>query len=312
MQKNLVSIVIPYFNHKFFIEELLESIRNQNYKKIETILIDDGSTDGSNKILKSLQKKYNFLLVTQKNCGVCSALNVGINLAKGEFIKPIASDDILLQNQIKDQVDTIKKTSHDVIAGGVTLIKKNSKVLNYLKPRKLGKILFEDIIFNNPVYAPSIFFRASSFVKYGKFEEHNPIDDFSILLQMASQNAAIYNYNKNWAFYRVSEKNYLKKAKWYLEGVLITLSSYSQNSIIKRAINYHNFIYILKTSLFIGYTKKNSFIKIFENDEIFLNKIIKYLIIILAAFLPNFIRQIIQKKIIYKSAKMLSISNLFN
>ena len=52
MKQKLVSVIIPYFNHKNYIEELLISIKKQTYKNIEIILIDDGSNDGSIELLK--------------------------------------------------------------------------------------------------------------------------------------------------------------------------------------------------------------------------------------------------------------------
>ena len=94
MVKNLVSIIVPYFNHKDFIEELLISIKNQTYNNLEIIVINDGSSDGSLKLLKYLKSKYSFNLYTQKNKGICATLNRGLSLARGEFINIIGSDDV--------------------------------------------------------------------------------------------------------------------------------------------------------------------------------------------------------------------------
>ena len=104
MIKDLVSIIIPYYNHKDYIEELLKSIKNQTYNKLETIVINDGSNDGSLKLLRNLKSKYRFNLYTQKNKGICATLNRGLNLAKGEFIMPIGSDDVLFNTKVEDQV----------------------------------------------------------------------------------------------------------------------------------------------------------------------------------------------------------------
>ena len=126
MVKDLVSIIIPYYNHKYYIEELLTSIKNQTYNKLETIVINDGSNDGSLKLLRSLRSKYRFNLYTQKNKGICATLNRGLSLAKGEFIMPIGSDDVLFKTKVDDQVKILSFNSFDAVAGGIALITKES------------------------------------------------------------------------------------------------------------------------------------------------------------------------------------------
>lgn len=309
MKQKLVSVIIPYFKHINYIEELLISIKKQTYKNIEIILIDDGSRDGSLKLLKLLSKKYKFSLFTQKNKGVCATLNRGISLSRGEFIKIVDSDDLMTENQIQQQVDILSSSDYDVIGGGMTLINKNSKDINYQVPRKLGQIFVKDVLFNNPIYGPTMMFRASAFDKFGNFDEENPIEDFSIILSMISKGAKIFNFDLNWAKYRVSEHNYLSKAKWYFEGVMHTLSRYDNTSTIKKAKNYHIFLYLLKLALFNGLKNKNNFLKIFKTQQNFLRQFIGFIIIFTAAILPQSLRNFFQNKIIYKSSKVISTTN---
>jgi glycosyltransferase involved in cell wall biosynthesis len=90
----LVSIIIPCYNSERFIEEAINSAINQTYKNIEVIVINDCSTDKSLDIITSFSSKIhieNFLV----NQGVQRARNRGIELAKGEYIKFLDSDDVL-------------------------------------------------------------------------------------------------------------------------------------------------------------------------------------------------------------------------
>ena len=310
MKQKLVSVIIPYFKHKNYIEQLLISIKKQTYKNIEIILIDDGSHDGSIKLLKLLSKKYKFSLFNQKNKGVCTTLNRGIRLSRGEFIKIMDSDDLMVENQIQQQVNILSSSDYDVIGGGMTLINKNSNVINYQSPRKLGQILFKDVLFNNPIYGPTMMFRASAFDKFGNFDRENPIEDFSIILTMISKGAKVFNFDLNWAKYRVSEHNYLSKAKWYFEGVMHTLSRYDNTSTINQAKNYHIFLYLIKLALFNGLKNKNNFLKIFKTQQNFLRQFIGFIIIYTAAILPQSLRKFFQNKIIFKSGKIISTTNL--
>lgn len=90
----LVSIVIPIYNSSKYLKKCIESIKNQSYKNLEIILVDDGSTDDSPKIIQEYAKKDSrIIIISQKNTGQSSARNAGIKKATGEYISFIDSDD---------------------------------------------------------------------------------------------------------------------------------------------------------------------------------------------------------------------------
>ena len=81
-----LTVVVPVYNVKDTLYRAVESIINQNVKKIEIILVDDGSTDGSQYICDDLAEKYNFINVIHKsNGGLSSARNAGIMIAQGRY-----------------------------------------------------------------------------------------------------------------------------------------------------------------------------------------------------------------------------------
>lgn len=94
MDKIKISIIIPVYNVEKYIEECLISVLNQTMKEIEIICINDGSTDNSLKILNNYKNKNeNIRIVNQENSGLSNARNVGLSLAKGEYIFFLDSDD---------------------------------------------------------------------------------------------------------------------------------------------------------------------------------------------------------------------------
>ncbi len=100
IEQPLVSIIIPTFNYARYLGRAIRSCLAQTHKKVEIIVIDDGSTDGTNELVQkefSGQVRYLF----QQNCGVSSARNAGLNLAKGEFITFLDADDYLTENSIE-------------------------------------------------------------------------------------------------------------------------------------------------------------------------------------------------------------------
>jgi len=100
----LVSIVIPCYNAELFIIDTIRSILEQTYKNIEIIIIDDGSTDDSAKIIKQI-KSDNLQYFYQENRGVCYTRNKGLSLAKGDFVVFFDSDDIMSKNFVSSRVE---------------------------------------------------------------------------------------------------------------------------------------------------------------------------------------------------------------
>lgn len=110
---------MPCYNHEKYIEESFFSIYSQTYNNIEFIIINDGSNDNSDVILNKLIDKYkkrfiNLIYINKNNEGLTKSLNLGLSLAKGEFISFIASDDIFYPNKIQNLMDEFKFCDKDI------------------------------------------------------------------------------------------------------------------------------------------------------------------------------------------------------
>ena len=103
-----VSVVTPNYNGAKYLEKTLQSVFNQSEKNFEYIVVDGISTDGSIKILKKYKEKINRLII-EKDRGIYDAIEKGINLAKGEVVLWINSDDILHKNAVKNISILFKK-----------------------------------------------------------------------------------------------------------------------------------------------------------------------------------------------------------
>ena len=102
-EKNIIiSIIVPIYNVEEYLEECLESIRNQTYTNIEVILVNDGSIDGSKEICERFcQQDNRFKLVTQENQGLSAARNRGVKETIGEYIMFVDSDDVVKENIVE-------------------------------------------------------------------------------------------------------------------------------------------------------------------------------------------------------------------
>jgi len=107
-----VSVIIPVFNRKEFIEETIMSVLKQDYKNIELIVVDDGSTDGSTELLKTLSKDYEFQLLAHPqnvNRGQSASINLGLRICSGEYIAILDSDDLFVPGKVRAQVTFLEE-----------------------------------------------------------------------------------------------------------------------------------------------------------------------------------------------------------
>ena len=119
---NLVSVIIPSYNHEKYVLEAVNSVLNQSYSEIELIVIDDGSKDQSVEYLKQI-KDSRFQLVVQENQGAHVAINRGLGMASGEFLAILNSDDIYYPNRIKQIMAEFQKDEKlDLVSSWIEVI----------------------------------------------------------------------------------------------------------------------------------------------------------------------------------------------
>lgn len=106
MQSDLVSIIIPAYNSENHIVECVTSVINQTYKNIEIIVVNDGSTDDTLKLLNKFED-HRLRIINQINSGASSAKNTGLSHARGKYIQYLDSDDILSDDKIENQVNVL-------------------------------------------------------------------------------------------------------------------------------------------------------------------------------------------------------------
>jgi len=163
-----VSICIPTYNRKDYLRQTLDSVFAQTYKDYEVVIVDDGSTDGTGEMIKNAG--YDVRYYWQQNQGEAATCNKLIELAKGQYISFIHSDDLLLPDAIERMVDVMDAEAGDVVVYGNYLrIDEHGNICGRSK-RKLhsGYItqhLFKDIIVhpNGSMFPQKVFEEISGF-----------------------------------------------------------------------------------------------------------------------------------------------------
>lgn len=111
----LLSIIVPIYNVEKYLRRCVDSILAQTYKQLEIILVDDGSTDGSSAICDEYQREDSRIVVIHKtNGGLSSARNAGLNVAKGDYIGFVDSDDYVSNDMYELLFQKIKDSKRDI------------------------------------------------------------------------------------------------------------------------------------------------------------------------------------------------------
>lgn len=113
-----VSVIVPVYNVEKYLHECVDSILNQTYQNLEVILVDDGSTDNSGTICDIYEKDERVRVIHKKNGGLGAARNAGIDLASGEYLLFVDSDDALFPDCVKELVQGMQKYDADAAICG--------------------------------------------------------------------------------------------------------------------------------------------------------------------------------------------------
>lgn len=118
--KKIFSVIIPVYNVEEYLSKCLDSVFNQTLKNIEVICIEDCSTDNSLNILRQYEKQHDNLIIFrhEKNEGLEKSLNDGLNLAGGEFVYILDSDDYIEENTLEYTYNVAKKDGADMVVFG--------------------------------------------------------------------------------------------------------------------------------------------------------------------------------------------------
>lgn len=206
--EELVSVIIPVYNVEAYLRECVDSIVNQTYKNLEIILVDDGSTDNSGKICDEYVSRDHRIKVFHKvNGGQSDARNLGIEMATGDYLYFLDSDDAVPECALKKLVDYCKKESADVSFSGIKRFSSNlpnaqeddtvSLTLNEVET--IRKMLLNDGCGHEPVaklYKRKIW-------EHEKFPKGKIYEDYATLYRVISKCKKIVHLRENLYWYRI-------------------------------------------------------------------------------------------------------------
>ena len=197
-----VSVIVPVYNSKAYLERCVDAILTQTYSDLEVVLVDDGSSDNSLEICREYEKKDSRIKVFHKeNGGSSSARNVGIKEATGEYICFCDSDDYYEKDIIENLMKVFNENSDAVIAQCMAVCRDEDGTLVSGPLKDSGKIVKE----SNEEFLRELLLHVgdssfcskmikSDFMKRFSFNEGRLNEDFELLVYMLEEFDAIYTY----------------------------------------------------------------------------------------------------------------------
>lgn len=216
----LVSIVTPSFNQARYLETTIQSVLSQEHPRIEYMVIDGASTDGSVEIIKRYENRLAYW-ASEKDKGQADAINKGLSHAKGDILAWLNSDDYYLPNAISKAVKVFEENPDVVIVyGNMLAIDERGRTINVLKYNQLS---LEDLLCFQIIGQPAVFFRREAYEKTrGLDTTFHFLLDHHLWIRIAQQ-GKILHIPQIWAAarYHAEAKNRAKAAEFGREAFLI-------------------------------------------------------------------------------------------
>lgn len=144
-----LSIIMPIYNKRKYLGNILDSIKRQEFQDFECILVDDGSTDGSQLICDNYSENdERFITIHKHNSGVSDARNVGLKKSKGKYITFIDADDSIESDYLLKLVKDIEHNNVDIVIVTMKKIWENNSKVEYINTSLNGKYTFKKIMPN--------------------------------------------------------------------------------------------------------------------------------------------------------------------
>lgn len=240
-----VSILIPVYNGEKYVQYCIDSCLKQIFKgTYEIIVVNDGSTDSTSKILHSY-KDDRLKIFDNEHCGIVDSLNFGISQCSGKYIARMDADDVMVPLRLEKQFDFFEHhPEYTVVCGKVIrLYSDGHKEVNQYKS---GDITFSDVLRKCCIYHPTVMFKNDCSVSYTHDNEW--AEDYSLWLDLLKKGKKIYKMDFPLIAYRVHEEqvtkvfnkesvyqNYSLKLKYgyfnlenKLDDVIVSLTSHAE------------------------------------------------------------------------------------
>lgn len=219
-EQPLVSVLIPCYNHEIFLPDCLDSILGQTYQNIELLICDDCSPDNSWAVIQAYEERLRQrfvrvkLMRNQVNCGVTKNVNRMLAMAKGQFVKTIASDDAMASSAIEEMAAYLSENPKvNVVVTNGLKVPEEQRYPDFESKEKIYKStpdfsaegFFERVARRNEISAPAAMVRMIVYEKYGLYDENVKVEDYEFWLRILQNGETRFGFlNEELLYYRIN------------------------------------------------------------------------------------------------------------
>ena len=203
-----VSIIMPYFKKKKFIENSIRSILNQTYQNFQIIIVDDELSIESSEVLKRIHKLDNRIKIINnpRNLGAGESRNIGIEIASGEFIAFCDCDDLWKESKLEKQIKFMKKMECDLSFTAYEIVDESGLKIGSRKAKDI--LIFNDLLKSCDIGLSTVILKKELFKNiYYKFANLKTKEDYVLWLNMAQDGKIFRGLNEYLSSWRKSKNS---------------------------------------------------------------------------------------------------------
>ena len=253
----LISVILAAHNDEKYIKEAIDSVLAQTHSELELIIIDDGSTDRTPKIIESYCDDRILFLKNERNMGLPYSLNRGMEIAKGKYIARMDGDDICFPKRLEKQLEYMESHSEIVLCGAGRVQFGMCQEKEIYAPER-SEDLKVRLLFGSPIAHPTWFIRKDAFIKYHfKYDESYLFSQDYELISRIMQTCRVACVHEVLLKYRIKRKKAtgrkytIKVLKNIMEGLHLEVDrkeidlllgyekNASESSTIRRAVSLY-------------------------------------------------------------------------
>ena len=230
--KPLISIIIPFYQKKDYLEQTIKSIAKQSQKNFELILVYD-DPDKSDlpyvlKVLKDIKRKT--IIINKKNIGAGPSRNIAILKAKGEFIAFIDADDVWKKHKLKNQLLFMLSNKIKFSFTSYSIINKKNTIIKFIKAKRT--IGYDDLIKSCDIGLSTVMIK-KDLLKKNKFPRIKTKEDYILWLKLSKQNIKMMGINQSLVSWRKLDNSLSSSIFQRIKDAFYVYNNFLKFSFIK-------------------------------------------------------------------------------
>lgn len=256
-----ISVIIPVYNTEKYLEKCLDSITNQTYQDFEIVIINDGSIDNSQKIIDKYLNKYQNKIkcINKENGGLSSARNYGIEVARGDYIIFVDSDDYIRKDLFEQLLPYIQKDI-DLVKYKLIKVSEEYKELKRVDGPNFDEVTgeegFNKLVFNDVLLEPACLYlyKRDIFIKNNlRFSENAYHEDFGLVPIILLYAKSIVSINF-YGYYYLQANNSITRNEDYTKTIKRANDLLIHYDNMEKAIENLNIKQRTKENIYLYYT----------------------------------------------------------